>query len=391
MALWYAGQQGGEPTVSSEEAGPRPTVLFTAFEPGADALAAPVVRALVEGDSDLRVCAFGGPQMEDAGAHIVERTEGGAENATTRRLVRLLREWVKVNRVVVHVPVESAAVNLAIARTMRKAGARIVHLGAPPLWALRRPKPGRLRKLTSRVLCLLPFEEPWFVERRIPATFIGHPSLNRSIDLPDLEQRMHGLPQGAARLGLFPGLRPDHARANTRLLADVYAELRGRHGGACGVVVAATPEIADIVRSRIKVFPTGLHMKTGSADPVIAWCDLALATSDAITLDLTYQRKPMIAVFRTGPLAWLSMKLAGDASHRPMPNIIADREVVPEFVPHLVGSTPIVDQASRILLDSKKAAVQAEELHRVCLRFANHNPAKEAAEAIRQEVQMADR
>ncbi len=43
---------------------------------------------------------------------------------------------------------------------------------------------------------------------------------------------------------------------------------------------------------------------------------------------------------------------------------------------------PIVRQASRYLLDSKNAAVQSEELHRVCLRFANHNPAEDAARLI---------
>ena len=58
------------------------------------------------------------------------------------------------------------------------------------------------------------------------------------------------------------------------------------------------------------------------------------------------------------------------------------REIAPEFVPHVGGSDAIVKQASRYLSDSKNAAVMSEELHRVCLRFANRNPAEEAAKLI---------
>ncbi len=65
---------------------------------------------------------------------------------------------------------------------------------------------------------------------------------------------------------------------------------------------------------------------------------------------------------------------------------IAEREIVPEFVPHIGGPMPIVKQATRYLQDSKNAAVQSEELHRVCLRFANHKPAEEAARLIRKVI-----
>ena len=68
--------------------------------------------------------------------------------------------------------------------------------------------------------------------------------------------------------------------------------------------------------------------------------------------------------------------------YRLLPNIIAEREVVPEFVPYAGGPMPIMRLATRYLQDSKNAAVQGEELHRVCLRFANHDPADEAARLI---------
>lgn len=367
-----------------------PAILFTAFEQSGDTLAAPIIRELKRRDPGLGLYACGGSQMEEAGAVLLDRTVDIAvmglgalsRSLAFRRLVKRLKQWAGEHRLVAHVPVDSPAANFPLARVMRRSGARIVHLVAPQVWAWGRWRIGKLRRLTSVVMCVLPFEEQWFTQRRVPAKFIGHPSINRSIDLAELRQQTHGLPVGAPRLALFPGSREQEVRANTRLLADVYTELQGRHAGLRGVVVAANPHLATIIRRKIGVFPVGLHMITGSADTVITWCDLALAVSGTITLDITLQRKPMIGLYKTGWISWLLAKLVLRTPYKLLPNIIAEREVVPEFVPHAGGPMPIVDQATRFLLDSKNAAVQSEELHRVCLRFADHNPAREAAQLI---------
>ncbi len=132
-------------------------------------------------------------------------------------------------------------------------------------------------------------------------------------------------------------------------------------------------------------------MTTGAADAVIAWGDLALAVSGTITLDITVQRKPMIGVYKTDLLSWLTSKVLMRSPYWLLPNIIADREIAPEFVPHIGGPTPIVRQATRYLLDSKYGAIQGEELHRVCLRFANRDPAEDAVRLIVKTVQQGER
>ena len=256
-------------------------ILFTAFEPSGDALAAPVIRRLLRNNPKLKISAWGGPLMEQAGATVLQQTvEAGAMGfsalrrfSEVRREVKRIKRWASEHRVVAHVPVDSPAANFPITKIMRKAGARVIHLAAPQLWAWGRWRLGKLRRSTDLVLCLLPFEEQWFNERRVPAKFIGHPSINRRIELSELRERMHGLPRGAPRVVIFPGSRAQEVRANTRLLVSVYNELQDRHSGMGGVVVAANPELARLIRRRITVFPTGLHMITGSIDAAIAWCD----------------------------------------------------------------------------------------------------------------------
>lgn len=370
-------------------------ILFTAFEPSGDALAAPVIRELLRRWPGTTVYAWGGPKMAEAGAIIVQKTcEDAAMGLKAfgkvlemHREVGRVRRWAKQFRVMAHVAVDAPAANFPICKVMHQAGARIIHLVAPQLWAWARWRIGKLRRLTNLVLCLLPFEEPWFVSRGVPAKFIGHPAINRTIDRDSLRDKMHGLPSGAPRLALFPGSRSHEVKANIRLLVNAYTELQSRHAGMAGVVVAANPALNRIIRKKIKVFPKGLHMITGMAEAAIGWCDLALAVSGTISLDIAVQRKPMIGVYKTSWLTWLLSFAVIRAPLRLLPNIVAEREIVPEFVPHAGGPMAIVHQATRYLQDSKIAAVQSEELNRVCLRFSNHDPAAEAAAWIMRVVE----
>ena len=389
MAADMAGEMAGEGVK-----GPA-SILFTAFEPSGDAHAASVIRELRRTHPKLRIYGWGGTKMEEAGATIVERTTEdavmGMAAATrvfaVRRQVGRVKRWARGKRLLAHVAVDAPAANFPICRVMRKAGAHSIHLVAPQLWAWGRWRLGKLRRLTSMVLCVLPFEEEWFRRRRIPARFIGHPAMNRALDADALRERMHGLPQGAPRIAIFPGSRAQEVRANLRLLLSTYIELQGRHAGMGGIIVAANPGLARIIRKKIKVYPTGLHMITGDHEAAIGWCDLALAVSGTITLEIARQRKPMIGVYKTGWLTWFAAMVLIRTRYRLLPNIIANREIVPEFVPHARGSMAIVTQATRYLHDSRNSAVQSEELARVCLRFANKRPAQEAAALIMKVVE----
>ncbi len=367
-----------------------PAILFTAFEPSGDAHAAPVIAELRRQAPNITIYAWGGPQMEQAGATIIEQTTGNAamglgalkKVGAVRRELAKIKRWSRQYRVLAHVAVDSPAANFPACKITKKTGARIINLVAPQVWAWAPWRIGKVRKLSDLVLCLLPFEEQYFNDRGVTARFIGHPRINRELDEDMVREMMHGLPSGAPRIGIFPGSRPQEVKANIGLLTRTYAELQGRHHTLAGVIVATDGNIAKIIRRRIKVFPTGLHMVTGQSDSVIAWADLCLAVSGTITFDIAKQRKAMIGVYKTGFLSWLLSLVLLRTSFRLLPNIVAEREIVPEFVPHPWGPSAIVSQATKLLTDSKKQAIQTEELARVLHRFANKHPAEEAAKLI---------
>ena len=365
-------------------------LVFTAFEPSGDAHAAPVIDELHRRVPWLRIYAWGGPLMEQAGATLMENTVEGASMGLgafaritkVRKQIASIRRWSQQYRVLGHVAVDSPAANFPICKSMRKRGARVVHLVAPQLWAWGGWRTRKLRKLTDIVLCLLPFEEEWFTRRHIHAKFIGHPIINRQLEMNEVRAQAQGMPGGAPRIAIFPGSRVHEVKANLPLLVKAFNDLQSRHAGTAGLIVASSPEIARLIKKKVAVFPTGLHLTIGMVDAAIMWCDLALCVSGTISLQIASHRKPMIGVYKTGLLSWLGSKVILRTPYCLLPNIIAGREIVPEFVPHVGGAGPIVRVASAYLNDSKHGAVQSEELARVCQRFSNKRPGKEAARWI---------
>ena len=375
-----------------------PIVLFTAFEPSGDVHGADVVAALRQLRPDVAVVALGGKRMEAAGAHILVHTANdgamGLGALSRLREVRAaqaaVREFGLARRVSVHVPVDSPAANTNLAAEFRSRGSRVVHLVAPQMWAWGEGRVKKLRTCTDLVLCLLPFEEEWFKQRQVPARFIGHSTFERPGDPAQWKVGAANLPMGTPRILLLPGSRTIEIKRNAAMLTDAFSELQGRFRGTNGLVCCTNDETARLFEKCVGSVPTGLHIAVTPIDVAAHWCTLALAVSGTVTLDLTRHQRPMVGVYRVGLLSWLGAKFMLRSANRLLPNVVAGRRIVPEFVPCLRPVGRIVEEAAVFLQDSRHAARAEGELHRVCDRFAGHHPAREAAEAILSFIPKAD-
>ncbi|MBK7405642.1 MAG: lipid-A-disaccharide synthase [Phycisphaerales bacterium] len=372
-----------------------PGLLFTAFEPSGDDHAAAVIAELKRRLPTLPIYAWGGAHMEAAGATIVERTgddavmglPGLAKIREHRRINRRIREWMRATPgIKLHVPVDSPAANFPICRIARKQGIGILHLVAPQVWAWGGWRIRKLRRLTDMLLCLLPFEEPWFKERGIPARFVGHPLFDTPIDREALATQAAGFGQGSPRVALLPGSRPAEIARNFPLLLETYRQIAGAEPESRGVVAATTAAVAERIRSlaaRHGGWPESLEVAVRQTDAVIHWSDLALVVSGTVTLQIARQQRPMIIVYKSSPLLYMLLaRWVLSTEFLTLPNLVAGREIVPEFVPHFGGHEPIAAEALKIIRSPETASRQRAELARITEQFDGHHAGAEAAEAI---------
>lgn len=368
----------------------RTTVLFTAFEPSGDAHAAPVIAALLQRDPTLRIAAWGGPRMRAAGAEMLGITAedgamglaGLAKIGLVRRVRAAAAAWAREHRVAVHVPVDSPAANFPVVRALRPLGVKTVHLVAPQLWAWGGWRIRKLRRRTDLVLCLLPFEQEWFRSRGVPAVFIGHPVMERRLDVARLDAEAVRLPSGAPRIAMLPGSRSQELHANLRSLVGTFTLLRRAHPQAECVLVAANGNLQQLAHQLVPSMPSGLHTQVGGLDAVLHWCDLALNVSGTVSLDVTLHAKPMVGIYRVSAPSLVASRLLLRSPVRLLPNIIAGRPIVPEFVPTAAGPQAFAGAADALIRDSVAAAEARAALRAVVQRFAGHDSGFEAAAFI---------
>lgn len=346
----------------------------------------------------VRVVGWGGPRMKSAGCELFGETARDgtmalgslAKISSVRTTVHAIRAWASANRVDVHVPVDSPAANWHVAWWMkRRRGVKVANLVAPQLWAWAPWRIRKWRRTSDVIMCLLPFEEQWFKPRGVDAVFVGHPVLSNSID-ESVHTRAGAFPTppGTKRkLLLLPGSRSNEVRDNMAKMLRVYADVTATRPDVAGLVMAANDGLLHLIRESYLVaglpkWPETLAIAHGDAEAAIAWCDCALNVSGTVSLDLAHQRKPMVGVYWTGWFSALIARCILNTPHRLLPNIVAGKRVVQEFVPYAGSTAPVAAEVARLLDDATLRAKIASDLDGVARQFEGHNPGLESAAVV---------
>lgn len=393
-------EKNAPPNVLSEIAGTGalPALLFTAFEPSGDDHAAAVILELRRRHPDLKMFAWGGPKMEAAGAIVIERTgddavmgmPGLAKIREHQKINLRIAQWLDKNKatlhVAIHVPVDSPAANFPICRIAKERGLKVVHLVAPQIWAWGRWRIHKLRRLTDMVLCLLPFEQEFFAKRKVPSRYIGHMLFDHPLDFEQIDKRTSRMPTGEPRLAIMPGSRPDEIRRNFPFILEVFRMVKRDVPSLLGVIAATSETVANNLRATAEAnggWPSGLSIVVKDTDAVVRWCQFALVKSGTVTLQVARQGKPMVIFYKkSNPILFLLARTILSTKVFSLPNIIADRRIVPEFVPHFGGPAPIVDRLLALISEPEVAERQRHDLAQMLSKFAGMHSAKAAADAI---------
>jgi len=339
--------------------GRRPRVYVSAGEPSGDAHAAAVVTAL-RARVDAEVEAFGGPQLEAAGATVLDRMEqysvvGFVEALSKLRahmkLLDRVRAAFRAGRYDLAILVDYPGYHLRAAAAAAAAGVPVLYYIAPQMWAW---APGRVRRLAPvrRLAVILPFEELFFRAHGVAATFVGHPLRDRP-PAPSraVARRVLGLDEQRPVLGLFPGSRSIEVSRLWTVFRDA-ARVIQRDRPDLQVVVAATPRASY-------PDPGTIQVHVGDPLAVFAAADAGLCKSGTTTLEAALADMPMVIAYRLSQVSFMIAIRMLRVPHVGLVNLIAEREVAPEYLQG--AATPdVLARAVLPLLDPASAAARAQ-------------------------------
>ncbi len=343
-------------------------LAVVAGEASGDALGAAVVRALREREPRLDVVGVGGPELTNEGLDSRFPMERLAVMGLVEPLGRL-PELLARRRGLAHcfvadppdvfLGIDAPEFNLGLARRLRSSGVPTAQLVSPSVWAWR---PGRVRgiaRAVERVFCLLPFEPEFYAEHGVAAEFVGHPLAERLGNVPDraAARGALGLPLDAPVLALLPGSRAGEVR---RLLPDFLAaahSLRASLPDLEIVLPCATPEREVQVQgllagATVRVVSEASHL-------ALAASDVVLTASGTATLEAALLGRPMAVAYRMHPVSYRILRRMLRVPHVALPNLLAGRAIVPEFLQDDVRPAALV-AALRPLFDGPNAELAAE-------------------------------
>ena len=317
-------------------------ILLVAGEASGDRYAAELARELRARHPGWRCGGMGGAALRAAG---VELTVDSTALAVVG-LVEVLRHAGQIRRALAALKAELRArppdllvlidypeFNLVLARRAKRLGIPVLFYVSPQLWAWRAGRARAMRDRIDRMAVILPFEERFYRERGIPVTYVGHPLVGRMRpSRPAAELRTaFGLDAQRPVVGLFPGSRRSELARLLPVCLDAARELRG-HPARPQFALAMAPglDAADYAPVRAAGLPVALL--DGDVRDAIAVCDLGLAASGTVTLQLALMGVPFCMMYRLAPPTYAVARLLVRIERYCLPNIVAGAALVPELI-----------------------------------------------------------
>lgn len=378
--------------------GEAPLIYLLAGEPSGDNLGGRIMQALKERAAvPLRFAGVGGERMAAEGlASQVSLSAlsimGMAEILPhVPRLYRLMRRLacdIRARRPAVVLTIDNTAFNFGVANRARGHGIPLVHLNAPKVWAYR---PGRVRRVAryyDHLLCLLPFEPPYFHRAGMPASFIGHPVVESGADHGSGARfrDRHAIPADATLLCVLPGSREGEL---ARLLPDF--------AGAVRLIAARRPGLRVVVPTLRPLEPRVRAAVAGwQPEPIVvvderekfdafAASACALAASGTVSLELNLAGVPAVIAYRVSPISATIIRALVRVRHITIANLVlGDRAVIPELTQENCTPPKLADAVLALLDDPAACAEQVRQATAAMrlLGFGGPPPSARAADIL---------
>jgi lipid-A-disaccharide synthase len=361
-------------------------VMVVAGEVSGDIHAGNMLTELKRIRPDVDAFGVGGERLEAAGLRCLAATDELShmglvevlrELPRIRGIMRMLETAVRNRRPAVAVLVDSPDFNLRLAARLDRLGIPVVLYVSPQLWAWRRGRVRTVRRLAREVLCILPFEVPFYRDHGVPARYVGHPLVDDVVMAGPVRPSQ----RSGRRLALLPGSRSMEIR---QLLPTMLATLANLGGDEIDdAVLIEAPGTSSVVDRVLAEGPSGqgLRRVTGDARRLaLAASSMAWTASGTATLECALMDVPMVVGYRLQAVSALLARLLVRVPHVALANLIAGERAAPELLQN-DWSVERLTATTRELL-AEGGVIQRQALAKVRDRLGGPGASRRAAEAV---------
>jgi len=358
---------------------PAKRIMIVTGEASGDLHGANLIKAVKALSADISFFGVGGRKMAAAGCEILIPSEKlavmglveviGHLPVIWRSFQQLKGELAGSQKPDALVLIDFPDFNLRLAHQAKKAGVPVLYYISPKVWAWRKGRVKKIAESVDSLAVIFPFEPPLYDGLDILVKYVGHPLLDEFAaagEGTDLRQELE-IPATKKIVGLFPGSRRSELRYMLETLVESAQLIYDGFPDAHFLVPIANSLTKDEVKSR---FPFDLPISFIESDTATIYdvagnCDTILTVSGTVTLQIALVGTPMAIFYKASPLTYEIGKRLVKVDHFGLPNIVAGRRVVPEFLQEMATPQALANEALHVLNDAGYAETMKEGLRMV--------------------------
>ncbi len=367
-------------------------IFVSAAEQSADLHGANLIRATQAADPGVRFIGVAGPMMREAGCEAID--DMTAHAAMAGGIIRVVPKALSVLRnckrcmqqqpIDLCLVIDSPTLNLPVAKHAKAAGIPVFYFIAPQVWAWAESRVKRVRARVDKMAVILPFEEKFFRDYGLDADYVGHPLFdvleNRTVDQSKLAAIKS---KGTPIVAILPGSRAHVTQEVFPGQVEVAKVITERFPRAHFCISVANERTRPIIENALAGSDLSYTLHEGENGEILSAADLALVASGTSTLETAYYHTPMIVMYNGSRLGYhLVARWLISTKQLALINIIAGREMVPEFMPYYRSTKPIAQKALELLSDDKLRANMREDIAQTISPLIKTGAVKNAANVL---------
>lgn len=367
-----------------------------AGEASGDLLGSQLMAAMQAKRADIEFIGIAGPKMMALGAHSIfpiERLSVRGYVEVLKHLFGLLKlrkqlyQFLLKEKIDLFIGIDAPDFNFWLEKKFKKKGIQTIHYVSPSIWAWRKERIHKIKRCVQHVLCLFPFEPAIYQAEKIPATYIGHPLADMIPLEPETPAMRKKLKLEASELivAMLPGSRLSEVQQHAALYIRVAKEIQKKIPNALFLapfITMATRRAFEKALAQCKE-PVNIKLLYGHAHDAMEASDVVLVASGTATLEAALLKKPMVITYRMPYLSWQILKRMRLQPYVGLPNILAEKYIVPEFL----QDDATVENISAAILKMKN---DEDYVQKICSEFTRiHLQLKQNSAQIAADIVLA--
>lgn len=375
-------------------------IALIAGEVSGDQLGGWLMQALLARNPNIHFVGLGGTMMQGHGLHslfpisdiaLIGIAEVLPHAFTITRRIRETVEFLERENPDMILTIDAPGFALRVLKQLHARGKirpKLVHYVAPTVWAYRPERAKIVAERYDHLLCLLPFEPPYFEKEKLPVSYIGHEiawwwkSRGDGVSF----RRNHSIPETTPLLAVFPGSRNGEIKRLWPIFKSAIERLNNEIP-ALEIVVQIPESLLGTMRQETDGWHVRTHILSNTEDKkgLFSSATAALAKSGTIGLECALAGLASITAYRANPLSVWMLRRMIKTPYVNLANILAGKMVVPELLQENCTAEKLASALKPLLMDVNARTLQQQELTRISEMLGTNDrqsPSEKAADIV---------